>query len=178
MPDSDPDPVANALYMTHWAPQAPKPPYQPQFNVQQAGNLAGQIGSFLTSGIDLNPIQSPGTQPRDYLRDLAQNPEIMRRSIEQASNFLGLAGMTSPYKGFSPVRGTGNIARHYSGELVDRAGNKVPVNPEHEHLFDSLTSYEGDLQKTLEGYRESYQNYPRPERLDDIIQLEHWKRQG
>jgi len=63
-------------------------------------------------------------------------------------------------------------------DLVDRVGNKVSIDLDEEHIIDSLISYNGDINKTLAGYRESYENYPRLERLQDIITLERWKQQG
>src|SRR5258706_8452485 len=41
---------------------------------------------YLQSG-DFNPVHNPGTEPKDYLRELARNPAIRAKGIEQASNF-------------------------------------------------------------------------------------------
>ena len=41
---------------------------------------------YLQSG-DFAPIHELGTQPRDYLRELLRNPDILAKNIDQASNF-------------------------------------------------------------------------------------------
>ncbi len=41
---------------------------------------------------DYSPVHLPGTEPKDYLRELAQNPDILAKNIDQASNFAGMAG--------------------------------------------------------------------------------------
>src|SRR5260221_8025568 len=42
--------------------------------------------SYAQSG-DYNPVHLPGTEPKDYLRELAHNPDILAKNIDQASNF-------------------------------------------------------------------------------------------
>ncbi len=42
--------------------------------------------SFAQSG-DYNPVHLPGTEPKDYLRELALNPDILAKNIDQSSNF-------------------------------------------------------------------------------------------
>ncbi len=59
---------------------------------------------YLQSG-DFNPVHEPGTQPADYLRELARNPDILARNIDQASQF-NFGGMANP----TPVI-AGNAAR-------------------------------------------------------------------
>ncbi len=49
------------------------------------------------AGIDLSPVHLPGTRPADYLRELARNPDILARNIDQASNF-NFGGMSMPTK--------------------------------------------------------------------------------
>lgn len=62
--------------------------------------------------------------------------------------------------------------------MVNRSGRRVETDPDFDHLIDSIKSYKGDMQATIDGYRDSYANNPRPERLDDIRTLESWKQQG
>ncbi len=56
----------------------------------QVPNIIDAFKSFAQSG-DYNPVHLPGTQPKDYLRELAHNPDILAKNIDQASNF-NLAG--------------------------------------------------------------------------------------
>jgi hypothetical protein len=44
--------------------------------------------------VDLTPVHLPGTEPKDYLRELYRNPDILARNVEQASNlnFTGAIG--------------------------------------------------------------------------------------
>lgn len=37
--------------------------------------------------LDLAPVHLPGTEPKDYLRELSRNPDILARAVEQAQNF-------------------------------------------------------------------------------------------
>ncbi len=38
-------------------------------------------------GVDVTPQHLPGTQPKDYLRELYQNPDLLAKNVDQASNF-------------------------------------------------------------------------------------------
>src|SRR5258706_11132416 len=49
---------------------------------------------YLQSG-DVNPVHELGTQPADYLRELLRNPDILRKNIDQASQF-NFGGMARP----------------------------------------------------------------------------------
>ena len=110
--------------------------------------------------------------------------------MPQASNAVGdllksdaantAIGMVNPIKGpFRPNQFKVPRAAENSnvGDLVDRVGNKIPYE-DNEFLVEAMRSHGGDIQKTLDGFRESYANYPRPERLEQIAILEAWKRRG
>ncbi len=51
--------------------------------------------SYLPNPPDLNPVHLPGTEPKDYLRELLQNPDILAKNVNQASNF-NFGGMAGP----------------------------------------------------------------------------------
>lgn len=96
MPDLEPvsgDPFAMQIQpvtgnpfdsMTHYAEQSN--PAQPYVNA---------VKSFLQAP-DLSPVHLPGTQPKDYLRELSQNPDILARTIDQAQSFASMFGMSNP----------------------------------------------------------------------------------
>ena len=59
----------------------------------------------------LAPVHRPETKPADYLNELLQNPEILRRTIEQAGNFAFGAGATRPFEGrVPPMGGPGSLS--------------------------------------------------------------------
>src|SRR5713101_7212266 len=76
--------------MTHQAEQPnPVPP------------IVEAVRRYLQSG-NYDPVHEPGTQPADYLRELARNPDILAKNIEQASQF-NFGGTIKPTKGSVPL---------------------------------------------------------------------------
>jgi hypothetical protein len=55
-------------------------------NLQSAQPAGGSIAS------PFEPVHMAGAKPADYLRELSRNPDILRKNIEQASNFALDAG--------------------------------------------------------------------------------------
>ena len=89
--------------------------HQPEQPNQAQPYLDAFKGLF--SGIDLNPVHLPGTRPADYLSELARNPDILAKNIDQASNF-NFGGATKGDPG-------GRLPQPPSGMRPDR-----PINPE------------------------------------------------
>ena len=77
---------AAARMMTHQAEQPN--PVRP---------IVDAVRGYLQSG-DYNPVHNPGTEPKDYLRELARDPAILAKNIDQASNF-NFGGVMKPIKG-------------------------------------------------------------------------------
>jgi hypothetical protein len=111
-PLASPDPFSrdDIMSMTH-QPETPNP----------VPGIVKPAIDFMTSG-DMTPAHKPGTQPKDYLRELAQNPDIMEKNIEQASNLAGMAGTTKPprYMLTSPEGKKYILAYHGSPHDFDR----------------------------------------------------------
>src|SRR5258706_15561163 len=57
-------------------------------------SIVDAFRSYAQSG-DYNPVHLPGTEPKDYLRELLKNPDILAKNIDQASNF-NFGGTTGP----------------------------------------------------------------------------------
>ncbi len=57
-------------------------PEQPNPSAPAVDALAGRF-----QAPDLTPAHLPGTEPKDYLRELYRNPDILARGVEQAGNF-------------------------------------------------------------------------------------------
>lgn len=128
----------------------------------------------------------------DYLASLMQrgliSPDALQSVSYLYSNRPGMPQIVGPE--MAPRGGARNymnsgkkvIAPDYANSneygMVNRSGRRIDTDPDHDHLIDSLKSYNGDMQATIDGYRDSYANNPRPERLDDIKTLESWKQQG
>src|SRR5258706_8248564 len=97
-------PLSEIGAMTHW-PEQPNPVHP----------IIEAVRRYLQSG-DYNPVHEPGTEPRDYLRELARNPDIMAKNIDQASQF-NFGGVTKPITAL----GSGPItAYHGSPHDFDR----------------------------------------------------------
>ncbi len=94
-----------------------------------------RAAEFLTSG-DYDPVHLPGTGPKSYLRELAQNPVILDKSVEQASNFnfggmasrkgMAVAGRHVPLAGAEEAAAKDVYDSNLRGSLRDAAwGNKA-----------------------------------------------------
>jgi len=64
----------------------------------QGGQGASPFDRQITAG-PFDPVHLSGTQPKDYLRELSRNPDILAKNIDQASNFnfAGMARYGKPY---------------------------------------------------------------------------------
>src|SRR5258707_9727414 len=88
-------PLTEIGAMTHW-PEQPNPVHP----------IVEAVRKYLQSG-DYNPVHEAGTQPADYLRELARNPDILAKNIEQASQF-NFGGTIRPTKGSVPLSAIGS----------------------------------------------------------------------
>src|SRR5882762_11676931 len=106
-------PISQIGAMTHWPEQPnPVPP------------IVEAVRRYLQSG-DYNPVHEPGTQPADYLRELARNPDIMAKNIDQASQF-NFGGVTKPitaYHGSSHDFDRFDLSRIGTGEGAQAYGH-------------------------------------------------------
>ena len=114
---TDPFSRDDILSMTH-QPEPPNP----------VPGIVKPAMDYLTSG-DMMPAHKPGTQPKDYLRELLQYPDIMAKNIEQASNFAGMAGTLKggmkPPSELYHVAGSGYKAGQPLQSLYKRLGDKA-----------------------------------------------------
>jgi hypothetical protein len=121
---------------------------------------------YLQSG-DYNPAHEPGTDPRDYLRELLRNPDIMAKNIDQASqfNFGGVTKALSAFRG-SPQRvdlskiGTpeegsaaANLGRNDLSNLRGELRDKLYPESAIKELEQKSQDYYENTLKTPKGYR-------------------------
>lgn len=134
----DHDPFALASSMTHW-PEQPNP----------VPGIVQPVRDYLTSG-NYEPVHLPGTDPKDYLRELARNPDILAKNIEQATNFA-MMGATTPLKGgpflprnIGPARPSRPINPQTLEEMkglqaeLDKAGVSIPGRPINEQTLAEM----------------------------------------
>src|SRR5258706_335824 len=111
-------PLSEIGAMTHWPEQPnPVPP------------IVEAVRRYLQSG-DYNPVHEPGTEPRDYLRELARNPDIMAKNIDQASafNFGGVMKPIGALGGKLPPNAGVRMGTPEATELPNAANlNKTPT---------------------------------------------------
>ena len=136
--------------MTHWPEQpSPVPP------------IVETVRRYLQSG-DYSPMHEPGMQPGDYLRELARNPDILAKNIEQGGQFnfggttkgrvplLGI-GMTAPLKGGElPLRD--RIIDAYSKASGGKFGEHVKLSDIRQELSDvPREQVDAELLRILQG---------------------------
>lgn len=113
--------------------------------------IVGAFKSYLPQAPDLTPVHEPNTQPKDYLRELAQNPEILNKGIDQASNFnfggvLKLKHMEGPHPSLRETTPTSDFY-HMLDENQQHAGEvQAEWNPETKHVDLSIWSNQGPNQ--------------------------------
>src|SRR5882672_12103718 len=90
--------------------QAPEPNPVP--------SIVDAFRSFAQSG-DYNPIHLPGTEPKDYLKELAHNPDILAKNIDQASNF-NFGGITRLRPTWVSSEGGGGIS-----DILNEGAGKI-----------------------------------------------------
>jgi hypothetical protein len=106
-PDLSPDDIAS---MTHYS-EAPNP----------AAPYMKALSDFATSG-DFMPAHKPGTEPKDYLNELAQNPDILAKNIDQASQ-LNFGGMFFPASRAEAAAASAMLKKGFSdNEIWDAHG--------------------------------------------------------